>query len=278
MYQSHPDFTFPSNPDTPIWRYIDITKLLSMFESQSLFFTRIDCLGDPFEGAYTRSTFSYDDKTWIEYQRRRNFGIPIEEYGAFDNMGSRPIEQERELMQKLQVDPVAFLNFQLKTLAMMRKQNFANCWHMNETESMAMWKLYLKSDEGIAIKSTANRLRESLSEAPEPLNIGTVDYINYDEHTFKEPYFFQYILHKRKSFEHERELRAVLWGDMSEAFRRNNKITGISVHCDLNRLIEEIWIAPMSPLWIADLVRAIVRRYGFSFPVEQSVLLRPLYD
>jgi len=43
-----------------------------------------------------------------------------------------------------------------------REFTAVNCWHMNKYESAAMWKLYLKSDEGIAIKSTFRRLRDSV--------------------------------------------------------------------------------------------------------------------
>lgn len=31
---------------------------------------------------------------------------------------------------------------------------YVSSWHMNEHESTAMWRLYLKSDEGLAIRTT----------------------------------------------------------------------------------------------------------------------------
>src|SRR5262249_12832867 len=66
VYQPHEDFEFPSNPDTPIWRYLDITKLRSMLESRTLFFARVDTLGDRFEGAYTPSTSGVSEELWNE--------------------------------------------------------------------------------------------------------------------------------------------------------------------------------------------------------------------
>ena len=49
---------------------------------------------------------------------------------------------------------------------MRRKKNreeFAiNCWHLNDHESAAMWKLYLKSNEGIVIQSTFTNLNTVL--------------------------------------------------------------------------------------------------------------------
>ena len=47
-----------------------------------------------------------------------------------------------------------------------------NCWHMNDFESEAMWKLYLKSNEGIAIQSTYQRLIDSLSNTDLSIHIG----------------------------------------------------------------------------------------------------------
>lgn len=36
-------------------------------------------------------------------------------------------------------------------------------FHLNENESMAIWKLYLKSDEGIAIQTSFENLKKVLS-------------------------------------------------------------------------------------------------------------------
>ncbi|NLE62949.1 MAG: hypothetical protein GX612_03820, partial [Bacteroidales bacterium] len=37
---------------------------------------------------------------------------------------------------------------------LMKKQKIINCWHINNNENDSMWKLYLKSNEGIAIRTT----------------------------------------------------------------------------------------------------------------------------
>ena len=37
-----------------LWRYIDMTKFLSLLHSKALFFVRSDKLGDPFEGSFSR--------------------------------------------------------------------------------------------------------------------------------------------------------------------------------------------------------------------------------
>lgn len=51
---------------------------------------------------------------------------------------------------------------------------YANCWHINENESAAMWKLYLDSRNGIAIQSTVNRLKKSLHYTAEKIYISEI--------------------------------------------------------------------------------------------------------
>jgi len=40
-------------PEDPmkVWRYIDLAKFVSMLETQSIYFSRMDLFSDPFEGA-----------------------------------------------------------------------------------------------------------------------------------------------------------------------------------------------------------------------------------
>lgn len=54
MHSNHPSFIQPKDGSIKIWRYIDFTKLVSMLSTQSLYFTRSDKLGDPFEGSYPK--------------------------------------------------------------------------------------------------------------------------------------------------------------------------------------------------------------------------------
>jgi hypothetical protein len=53
------------------------------------------------------------------------------------------------------------------------------CWHKNEFESEAMWKLYAASGDGIAIESTESQLHEAISER-ESLVIGEVRYVDFE--------------------------------------------------------------------------------------------------
>lgn len=83
-------------------------------------------------------------------------------------------------------------------------------------------------------------------------------------------------VHKRKSFEHEREVRAVVmkWptGEKGLDFSQETIGAGLKIKVDVERLIEQIYVAPNSPAWFADLLRAVIQRYGYGFPVVQSKL------
>jgi hypothetical protein len=85
-----------------------------------------------------------------------------------------------------------------------------NSWHINEYESAAMWKLYLESDEGIAIQSTLGRLNKSLKDTKETIFIGKIKYIDYEKESIPESNQYYPFLYKRKSFEYEKELRLFL--------------------------------------------------------------------
>jgi hypothetical protein len=50
------------------------------------------------------------------------------------------------------------------------------------------------------------------------------------------------------------------------------------VAVNLPQLVEEVFVAPDAPAWIADVVRSVTGRYGFIFNVRQSDLARDPVD
>jgi hypothetical protein len=251
MYEPHPVTEEPTNPAVKIWRYMDFTKLVSLIDTRCLFFARADRLGDPFEGSYPRSNVVARELAYA---------------GQFQD--NKPV-----------------LTQLIASLPEMHKQwprySAINCWHMNEHESAAMWKLYLKSDEGIAVQSTYERLRESITDEERVL-LGVVKYIDYEKDSIGEGNILLPFFHKRKSFEHEREVRglAIKWpvetGKLD--FTRETITQGLQIKINLEQLVERIYIAPSAPEWFADVVRGVIHKYGYEFKVVQSGLdSKPLY-
>ena len=112
--------------------------------------------------------------------------------------------------------------------------------------------------------------------------IGEVNYIDYYTGEFPEHNVLYRIMHKRLSFAHERELRAIFWeiDGTPEAQPHKSKIgpSGLTIEVELSSLIERIYVNPTAAPWFAKLVEDVTAKCGFSFPVAQSALsTAPLY-
>ena len=147
---------------------------------------------------------------------------------------------------------------------------------MNDSESAAMWKLYAQTNEAIAIQSTYSLLH---SLAPNKTHVGIVNYIDYNTEWMPENNLMYPYVHKRKSFAHERELRAVIYGppfkpDGSRGLDRKavNPERGRLVPIVLESLIQNIYVAPTCPKWFRELVERVVVKYGLSVPVTSSAM------
>lgn len=227
-------FIIPENPSIRIWRYMDFTKFVYTLDKACLYFTHVDLLGDPYEGSYSRAN------TWIRKlaYSKSNETIPLE----------KVIETMRET----------------------RKHIFVNCWHMNEGESAAMWKLYAKTNEAICIQSSYERLKKNL---PTFANIGMVNYIDYDKEWVPEDNIYNPFLFKRQSFQHEREIRAIIYSKdpcvPSDLLVDKN---GLPIQLDINYLIDKIYVSPEAPDWFYKLVKNVSIKYGINKKVLKSSL------
>jgi hypothetical protein len=243
MFTQHPYFRQPEDTNVKVWRYIDFTKFAYLLESRSLFFSRADKFEDPFEGSYPSSNIA------LRSQMLSMIAEPGRE------------QWKRELEKNWALNKV------------WPKYHAINCWHMNEHESAAMWKLYLKSEEGIAIQSTYLRLKESFL-LPEPIYLGIMSYVDYDRDIIADSNTFSPFLHKRKSFEHEREVRAIVTkvpiSEQGIDFNVETMHAGLDVPVDLIRLVEKIYVARRAPTWFADLVGKVIMKYGYDFEVAHS--------
>jgi hypothetical protein len=177
-----------------------------------------------------------------------------------------------------------------------RNWTFITCWHMNDIESAAMWKLYAQSSQAIAVQSTFNRLFNCLRPHVIPPHgeprLGKVVYIDYNREVVPQNIHLSEFFHKRKSFEHEAELRGVIqelplipveWNkdgsvNASEYDIEKPIVTGKKLPVNLNELIENVYVAPTSPTWFLDLVNSVLKKYGLDIKVFRSSLDEdPLY-
>ena len=164
---------------------------------------------------------------------------------------------------------------------------FVSCWHMNDSESTAMWREYVKDTNGLAIQSTFSRLAQCLNgySNQDQLKIGMVNYIDYEVDKFNLEILWEFIFSKRKPFEHERELRAVIWKRDHETLPSDSLIldpftltepqsdeSGVVIPVVLADLIDRIIVAPKAAPWFKNLVESICSKYNLNCPIKQSAL------
>ena len=228
---------------------MDFTKFVAMLENSGVFFPTGRNLKaqDPFEGSYPRANHALRPAIY----EKGYASVPAPEGGAA--MGR---EFARLLTAELQKAP----NFML-----------VSCWHWNQHESAAMWRLYAKSNEAIAIRTRLCRLQEELTQH-DRIILGLVSYVDYAQDFAREGNIYDGFMSKRKSFEHERELRAVYMADSTEEGQATSE-GGRWFNVDLNNLVEEVYVAPTAPPWFKKLVEACLARYDLpDVVVRQSSL------
>lgn len=220
---------------------MDFTKFLDCLNSSSLYFARVDSFEDIFEGSVPKITAELRNKN-------------VSSATAFNN-GETPSEFWEQYGQKA------------------REESAINCWHMNDHESAAMWKLYLKSNEGIAIQSDYSKLFTTLNQSDLLIFIGMVKYIDYEKEMIGWDNGFIPFVHKRNSFSYENELRALIWeiADHNSG-KLNLKTGGVKVKVDLKILVENIYVSPYSPKWFTDLIKDTCNKFGYNFNVKNSKL------
>lgn len=269
----HPSFPQPKDTSQKIWRYMDLGKFIDLIQTSCLHFSRLDQMDDRWEGATSKLNGEFYKK----------------------------IESDPELLKKyyptLNINEEIFRNIQLaisKEREALRKAIYINCWYLSNFESAAMWYLYSKSNESIAIQSRYHVLLESL---PNHAYCGLITYRDYETEIISDENLFNCVMSKRRSFEHENEVRALWWNpDLSRYdpedewnkgspsalpqmdFLMNDAGTGAKLRVDLGVLVEAVYVSPSSQNWFHDVVAGVVRQFGFSFPVRKSTLSEdPVY-
>jgi len=245
-YTDHHVLQQPLDMNGKVWRYLDLPKFISLLHSKSLFFSLPSSFNDPYEG---RSAKKYVDELKEKYKDTSLYKISL-------------------------------LNLNIST--------FVNCWHYNNYESEAMWKVFSDSKNSISIQSNYHKLINCIPEKIEGSKIyaGLIRYIDYysEDQIINEP--LDLFCYKRKAYEHDHEIRLIFdkkqnfpnipISEINEAIKLG-KITSndlpkrnYSIEINLENLIENIYVSPNSDKWFDEIVRSIIKQYGFYFNLIRS--------
>ena len=94
MYINNPNIKLPEDPNTVVWKYLDLSKFLDLLMSEKLFMSRSDKFEDQYEGTFSEPTFeeikklSIDNPDFLNYYKihREKVAISswhINEYESF---------------------------------------------------------------------------------------------------------------------------------------------------------------------------------------------------
>lgn len=243
-----------------LWRYISFEKYCSLLETSALFFCRADKFSDPFEGSILTREADYriSEEKHLAQQQNRDY----------DEQQARKNSEDMAGLHRKIISAVT-----------------VNCWHINKNESDAMWQLYLKNNEGVAIQSSKEKLIKSLEQTHQKIGLSKVRYLDYDKDIWfhKTEYPHRYynlvtpLIHKRVQFSHENEFRLYNW----ETSRENDSgywlkqkfEAGELIHVDINSLIEKIILCPSSDSVFENKIKQFTKTMGYNFSFEKSNLI-----
>jgi hypothetical protein len=262
-YYKHSLFRDPDCSEVKLWRYMDITKYLSILSTKSLFFTRVKKLQeyDKYEGCLPQKELDNIVNFRKEFGKKRN----------------HPEMTESDLNDLKNSWNYSFENI--------RNRTFVNCWHYNKNESIALWKIYAGNRNGICLQSQIDGFKNSFRGYHKNIFIGKVEYLNYDNNIYADKFdtnynynLFYMFLTKENAFQYEKEYRALFMVEDENELNKFSNQNGIYVPIDLNTLIEEIIISPGSPDWFLDLVKEVTEKYGLKKEIIKSSLDKELPD
>jgi hypothetical protein len=249
-YPLHPSLEEPSDPNAQLWRYMDLGKLVSILVDKSLFFPsgKTLSLQDKFEGQPT-----YEE---VDQANTLATSPPTEEIKTYEDQVLAAFN-EAAPADRIQ---------QMKTI---EKIAFFNCWHMNDDESDAMWKVYDPGRQGVSIQSTVGRLRSSLAATDKSVYMGKIRYYKEPDSPPNTNIYVWRFFRKRMAFQHEKEVRAVV----IDPGQRGQP--GVKIPVNLDDLIGKVVISPYAEPWVAPLVKALASRLGYKFEVLLSEAAGP---
>lgn len=237
--------------NAPLWRYMDFAKFIALLTDNGVYFSRVDLLGDRFEGA--RGVASREPE-W-----RQNSLTYLTEAILNAPDVHPPVDREDALKQaEVLYDLIASHS------ASEIRRTYVSCWHENEGESEALWRLYCPPlSTGVAVHTDFASLDAALDPGSGAV-FGHVQYVDFNK-SFAGSY--DRVFWKRKPLSHEAEVRGVI-----HRMEIDPLPSGVIVPADLERLTKKLVISPFAPPWFEAVLQNTIKTFGLTLPVYRSEL------
>ena len=229
--KEHKNSEVPSD-STIIWRYMELSQFLDLIVHRQIYFPNMNILTDKYEGKIPQNIITQKEN---ELKTKGLIGRDLDEEMMRFHYFTSPMPELTRI----------------------------NCWTMEEHESYALWKIYLKgSTSGVAIKTTVGSLKKSLENGnnldSEDIYLGKVSYSN--DFDFDKLDRFELVTTKMPYYSYEKELRLIIFDNpISEGGKaRRSDGKGRYVKINVGDLIDDIYISPFSSGWFFNTIKTTI--------------------
>lgn len=268
--------------DTKIFRYMDLSKFLSLIHQKYLFFAKASSFEDRLEGMPTKLDGFMGSGVAEMLDIVMNNVIP----GLFrdsspDERAER--EAERDAAKK------KYSNRTISTVfGPQRVDDYPSysslfesvshwvdisCWHMDvgAAESMAMWKIYGSGSAAVCIESTVGDVISAM-DIPQDIQLvaDKVSYLNFESDYVGVDNPLSVFFQKNGWYEFEKEFRFILHKATSLDPRSKRDGYGTNIAIKPDSLIKRVMVSPASSAWFHELVGLIVKEGGLKSEVVRS--------
>ncbi len=267
-------------PETTLYRYMDLTKFISLLHSKSIYLSQMTSFDDLLEGSLTAQS----------YINNSNDAPILDLFNLTWGGGINETSEERK-ERKLKIDESKsdihkrtfntpfgkFLSEDInEKLYQCKEHIYVSCWHKSEYESAAMWKLF-GAGNSVCIKTSVSKILNGNIPKETVVRLDEVKYINHsiqNTHTNS----LQPFISKSLAYEFEKEVRLIGYNPDEDI---NNSSEGFKeIKYNLNNLIEQLIISPNSPPWFKEQVTTLCCTYNLTnlSIVESELSRKPITD
>jgi len=185
----------------------------------------------------------------------------------------------KEMIQSAE-EKEKYFNEEIKEIKAFKMRSYVSSWFSSDSHSIAMWKLYGKNDESVAIRVKKTNLklieddnRDFLKHNNAKILFQNVTYIDENDIEMgpivdrsisdQEWLDFRNLLLKHNAYKYEEEYRAsVIFPENSD----NPNGIKLFIQNDLNNFIEDVFLNPLIDPnhWYVNIIKKVLSTYGIN--------------
>lgn len=221
-------------PDAVLFRYFEDYKAEYLFKESELYFTQVSHYPE-----YDELLFSIADK---EAMRKR-----LKATGKTD---------WEDIYNKNLANNMAFKN-----------TTFISCWSESKNESRRLWNEYVKGNNGIAIKTSVQKLINEFNVSKEIIYIPKIHYFDPVSGGLGVINTIRMFSRKPNTFSYENEVRCIVQYHTLEV-----KGDHLTIPINLDSLIDEIIIHPRATPEYHKAIEELAKAKGLDSKIQTSSL------